>query len=84
MKIEVIYEMLNWSRRSIDPDEILMSNIETAFREVVYHGKEEYDRLRSAVLALKVPQELPENPQILTYNQYLHDIEYLADPLYDF
>nr|QEQ50980.1 replicase polyprotein [Drosophila C virus] len=84
LKIEVIYEMLNWSRRSIDPDEILMSNIETAFREVVYHGKEEYDKLRSAVLALKVPQELPENPQILTYNQYLHDIEYLADPLYDF
>lgn len=84
LKLDVIYEMLNWSRRAVDPDEILMSNIETAFREVVYHGKEEYDKLRSAVLALKVPQELPENPQILTYDQYLHDIEYLADPLYDF
>jgi len=84
LKIEVIYEMLNWSRRSIDPDEILMANIGTAFREIVYHGKEEYNKLRSAILKLKVPQELPENPQILTYSQYLHDIEHLADPLYDF
>ena len=35
-------------------------------------------------MGLKVPQELPENPQILTYKEYLHDVKHLADPMYDF
>ena len=47
LKIEVIYEMLNWTRNTIDPDVILMSNIETAFREIVYHGRDEYNKLRN-------------------------------------
>lgn len=84
LKIEVIYEMLNWTRKCADPDVILMSNIETAFREVVLHGREEYNKLRKAIMGLKVPQELPENPLILTYEEYLHDVKHLADPLYDF
>ena len=61
-----------------------MSNIETAFREIVLHGREEYNKLRKAITSLKIPQELPENPQILTYEEYLHDVKYLADPMYDF
>lgn len=84
LKKEVIYEMLNWSRRSVNPDEILMTNIDTAFREIVYHGREEYNKLRTAIRSLKSPEELPTLPQILTYDQYLRDASYLADPLYDF
>jgi len=82
LKMEVIYEMLNWTRNTIDPNVILMSNIETAFREIVYHGREEYDKLKNGIV--KIQDELPSIPQILTYEAYLHDIEYLADELYDF
>lgn len=82
LKIEVIYEMLNWTRNTIDPDVILMSNIETAFREIVYHGRDEYNKLRNGIMQLV--DDLPAIPQILTYEQYLHDIEYLADEVYDF
>ncbi|UHR49765.1 MAG: RNA helicase [Hangzhou hydrellia griseola dicistrovirus 1] len=82
LKIEVIYEMLNWTRNTIDPDVILMSNIETAFREIVYHGRDEYNKLRNGIM--KLIDDLPAIPQILTYEQYLHDIEYLADEIYDF
>lgn len=84
LKIEVIYEMLNWTRRCVDPNVILMTNIEIAFREIVLHGREEYDRLRKAITGLRVPEDLPENPQILPYEDYLHDVKYLADPMYDF
>lgn len=82
LKIEVIYEMLNWSRNTIDPDVILMTNIEVAMREIVYHGREEYTKLKNKIL--KLADCLPEYPQILTYEQYLHDIRYLADPIYEF
>lgn len=84
LKIEVIYEMLNWTRKCADPNVILMTNIETAFREIVLHGREEYDKLRKAVTGLKVPGDLPENPLILPYEDYLHDVKHLADPMYDF
>ena len=82
LKIEVIYEMLNWTRNTIDPDVILMSNIETAFREIVYHGRDEYNKLRNGIM--KLIDDLPAVPQILTYEQYLHDVKYLADDIYDF
>lgn len=82
LKIEVIYEMLNWTRNTIDPNVILMSNIETAFREVVYHGRDEYNKLRNGIMS--VLDDLPAVPQILTYEQYLHDIEHLADEIYEF
>lgn len=84
LKIEVIYEMLNWTRKCADPNVILMTNIETAFREIVLHGREEYDKLRKAITGLKVPGDLPENPLILPYEDYLHDVKHLADPMYDF
>lgn len=82
LKIEVIYEMLNWTRNTIDPDVILMTNIETAFREIVYHGREEYNKLKKGIM--DISNELPSVPQILTYEQYLHDIQYLADEIYEF
>jgi regulator of sigma D len=82
LKIEVIYEMLNWTRNTIDPNVILMNNIETAFREIVYHGREEYDKLKTGIK--KCAKHLPSIPQILTYEQYLHDVKYLADEIYEF
>lgn len=82
LKIEVIYEMLNWTRNTIDPNVILMQNIETAFREIVYHGREEYDKLKKGIK--KCVKQLPSVPQILTYEQYLHDVKYLADEIYEF
>lgn len=82
LKIEVIYEMLNWSRNTIDPNVILMTNIDVAMREIVYHGRTEYETLKAKLM--ECVDSLPKYPQILTYEQYLHDIEYLADAVYDF
>ena len=47
---------------------------------MVYHGREEYDKLRRGIL--RIANDLPSVPQILTYEAYLHDIKYLADELY--
>lgn len=82
LKKDVIYEMINWTRNTIDPNIILMTNIETAFREIVYHGREAYNSLRRSIE--NISDLLPENPQILTYEQYLHDIKFLADDVYNF
>jgi hypothetical protein len=48
----VIYEMLNWTRVSksvLDPHETLLTNIDVALREIVYHGKESYTNLAAAL-----------------------------------
>nr|ULF99863.1 MAG: putative replicase polyprotein [Cripavirus sp.] len=82
LKIEVIYEMLNWTRNTIDPNVILMNNIETAFREIVFHGRSEYEKLKSGIT--RIARDLPSIPQILTYNAYLRDVTYQADTLYQF
>jgi hypothetical protein len=82
LKIEVIYEMLNWTRNTIDPNVILMSNINTAFREIVNHGRDAYDELYRGIMRIAV--KLPSIPQISTYEQYLHDLTYLADEVYEF
>nr|ULF99874.1 MAG: hypothetical protein 1 [Cripavirus sp.] len=82
LKIEVIYEMLNWTRNTIDPNIILMNNIETAFREIVFHGEDEFNKLKSGIT--RIAKDLPSIPQILTYNSYLRDISYGADALYQF
>lgn len=81
---DVIYEMLNWTRNTIDPNEILMMNINTAFREIVYHGKSEYQKLRSGIEDLAMKGILPQQPQILTFEAYLWDATMLADEVYDF
>lgn len=76
--------MLNWTRNTIDPNEILMMNINTAFREIVYHGKSEYQKLRSGIEDLAMKGILPQQPQILTFEAYLWDATMLADEVYDF
>lgn len=81
---DVIYEMLNWTRNTIDPNEILMMNINTAFREIVYHGKEEYQKLHDGIENLAMKGVLPQQPQILTYEAYLLDASMLTDEVYDF
>lgn len=82
LKIDVIYEMLNWTRNTIDPNIILMNNIETAFREIVFHGEDEFNKLKGGIT--RIAKDLPAIPQILTYNAYLRDITYQADELYMF
>nr|UNI73823.1 MAG: RNA-dependent RNA polymerase [brine shrimp dicistrovirus 1] len=79
---DVIYEMMNWTRNGLASDEILMTNIENAFREIVLHGREEYKILRKAVESLHVPRQLPRMVQILTYEQYVFDIENCGDEFY--
>lgn len=82
LKKEVIYEMLNWTRNTVDPDEILKANIEVAFREIVLHGEHEYNLLREN---LKKNQKfLPFSPIILTYAEYLFDFSNQSDAFYDF
>lgn len=84
LQLDVIYEMLNWTRNTIDPNEILKMNIETAMREIVYHGKEEYVRLKQGIERLADEGKLSERPQILSYEAYLTDASLLSDDLYDF
>ncbi|UHK03030.1 MAG: RNA helicase [Guiyang dicistrovirus 2] len=82
LKKEVIYEMLNWSRNTTDPSEILMDNIEVAFREIVLHGRDAYEQLRKDVT--QVSKYLPRYPQILSYESLLLDIKDLNDTQYEY
>nr|ULF99782.1 MAG: putative replicase [Dicistroviridae sp.] len=82
LRKEVIYEMLNWTRNTVDPDVILMDNIEAAFREIVYHGEDEYNTLRNGIN--KVALQLPTIPRVLTYQEYKFDAENLSDDMYQF
>lgn len=84
LRKDVIYEMLNWTRinNSVDPTVITMDNIECAFREIVLHGREAYDELRSNVM--KHVDVLPRVPRILTYEEYMHDFKHLNHDLYNY
>lgn len=83
LKREVIYEMLNWTRiNTVDPDTILMDNIDIAFREIILHGEQAYDDLREAIL--QHADVLPSRPSILTYHEYMHDFKILKHGLYDY
>lgn len=45
----VIYEMLNWVRKSkstLNVDDVLLTNVQVAFREIVYHGEDAYNELK--------------------------------------
>nr|ULF99821.1 MAG: hypothetical protein 1 [Dicistroviridae sp.] len=70
---EIIYEMLNWTRNDVDPDEVMMTNIECAAREFVLHGFEQYNRYLFELR--QVRDLLPRQPMIGSYCQYLLDIE---------
>jgi hypothetical protein len=71
LKKSVIYEMLNWSRKGVNPTDITMSNLDVAFREIVYHGRKEYEELLAAIQ--KNVGLLPTRPRILTFEEYLWD-----------
>lgn len=83
LRKDVIYEMLNWTRNNtVDPDTILMDNIDIAFREIILHGEPAYDELRESIL--KHADVLPSRPSILTFQEYMHDFKLLKHSVYDF
>jgi hypothetical protein len=48
----VIYEMLNWVRKSkstLNVDDVLLTNVQVAFREIVYHGEGAYNELKQKI-----------------------------------
>nr|QZZ63310.1 hypothetical protein [Vespula vulgaris Picorna-like virus 1] len=82
LKKDVIYEMLNWTRsNTVDPDTILMDNIDIAFREIILHGEQAYNDLRNSIL--QHVDVLPNRPSILTFREYMHDFKILKHGLYD-
>nr|QXV86543.1 nonstructural polyprotein [Dicistroviridae sp.] len=70
---EIIYEMINWTRNDFDPDEIMITNIETATREFVLHGKNYYDRFCNQLKTVR--DLLPRQPMLGSYCRYILDIE---------
>lgn len=77
----VIYEMLNWTRNTIDPDEILMMNIGTAAREMALHGRSKFDNF--ALEIRHVEEYLRVVPRLLTYAEYLTDFKDNSDTFFD-
>jgi hypothetical protein len=69
----VIYEMLNWSRNTMDPDEILKANVATAAREMALHGREKFSQFCKELR--QIEKEFRIAPQILTYSEYLLDMK---------
>jgi hypothetical protein len=69
----VIYEMINWTRNTIDPDEILMMNVQTAAREMALHGKSKFQKFKKEIA--QIENEFRLIPQILTYSEYLLDMK---------
>lgn len=55
LDLKVIYEMLNWVRKSkstICVDEVLATNVQVACREMVFHGSDEYELLSMRLKSL--------------------------------
>jgi len=77
----VIYEMLNWTRNTIDPDEILMMNIGTAAREMALHGRSKFDTF--ALEIRRIEEHLRMVPRLLTYAEYLTDFKDNPDTFFD-
>jgi len=62
---DVIYDMLNWTRNTVDPDEILTQNISTAASEIALHGQDKFDTYVSDLKT--VGRKLRYVPEIPTY-----------------
>uniref|UniRef100_A0AAT9JFZ2 RNA-directed RNA polymerase n=1 Tax=Reticulitermes speratus dicistrovirus TaxID=3032235 RepID=A0AAT9JFZ2_9VIRU len=77
LRKDVIYEMLNWTRRTSNPDEILMQNIETAAREMALHSREDFEAFGRAIQM--VSDKLPRLPMILTRGEYMHQLRVDAE-----
>lgn len=79
---KVIYEMLNWVRKSkstLSTDEVLKNNVQVAFREIVYHGEDAYNELKQRVES--VLHLFPRNdlPVIRPYLNLLFDVSFGYD-----
>lgn len=73
----VIYEMLNWvrlSKSTLNVDDVLLTNVDVAFREIVYHGEVAYDELKAAIT--RNLHLFPKNrlPAIRPYYNLLLDV----------
>lgn len=73
----VIYEMLNWvrlSKSTLNVDDVLLTNVAVAFREIVYHGEAAYDELKTAIT--KNLHLFPKNrlPVVRPYFNLLLDV----------
>nr|WPR18301.1 MAG: RNA-dependent RNA polymerase [Crogonang virus 124] len=70
---QVIYEMINWTRNTIDPDEILKTNVQTAAREMALHGRCKFDNFCKEMR--QIENSFRILPHILTYSEYMLDME---------
>lgn len=82
LDIDVIYEMLNWTRSSVQTEVDFVDTVETAFREIVLHGEEEYKCLKKLITYQE--RLLARLPAIKTYKDYCYDLLYASDPYYQF
>lgn len=74
LHIEVVYEMCNWVRKSIDKEQSTIDNIETAFREFALHGEGIFNE---AVVRFRVVQRvLSRSPNIQTFGAYMWFFQY--------
>lgn len=70
---DVIYDMLNWTRNTVDPDEILTQNISTAASEIALHGRDKFDIYVESIK--KVEKRLRYNPEIPTYYECITHLQ---------
>lgn len=78
---KVIYEMINWTRNTIDPDEILNMNVQTAAREMALHGQSKFEKFVKEIRSIESHFKIV--PQILTYCEYLRDMETNAENYFE-
>lgn len=77
----VIYEMINWTRNTVDPDEILVANVQTAAREMALHGRDKFENFCKEIRQIEGKFRIP--PQILTYAEYVLDMRMNAESFFD-
>jgi hypothetical protein len=78
LDIATIWEMLNWvrvSKSQLDLTSIVLTNVDVAFRELVYHGPREYEEL-ALVIASKSYLFPSQKPIIRPYDAMLYDVEH--------
>lgn len=63
-----ILELLNWTRRAPDQDELLESNCNDALRFAYFYGAKYFNNLRTKIV--KAAKEVNLNMDIMTYNDF--------------
>jgi hypothetical protein len=67
----VMHEMINWIRKSEDPDDAVQVNIRTAQRFYFFYGKEEFDAFTAKILSVAPHSSVFTYRQLETiYNRY--------------